>query len=66
MQTDQIYWRLHGRGGYSYRYSDQDLQQLQTMFRQHALQSKDTAFVLFNNIWMKDDARRFQLLNSEL
>ena len=26
---DAIYWRLHGRGGYRYKYTDEDLQELQ-------------------------------------
>lgn len=52
-----IYWRLHGRQGYRYRYTDEDLAQLEERLRQ------DTAvgprYVLFNNIWMKQDGLRF-------
>lgn len=47
------YYRLHGKGGYRYRYSDEDLADLR------ALCSGDT-YVLFNNISMWDDALRFQ------
>jgi uncharacterized protein YecE (DUF72 family) len=51
------YFRLHGRTGYRYRYSDQDLEQLREMAGKHAL-----CYVLFNNISMLEDARRFQRL----
>jgi uncharacterized protein YecE (DUF72 family) len=46
------YFRLHGIGGYRYRYSDADLLQLQGWCRQ------DT-WCLFNNMAMADDAQRF-------
>ncbi len=59
-----IYWRLHGRGGYSYRYSDEDLQHLLRMLTTHSKQN-GPAYILFNNIWMKDDALRFQTLLSQ-
>jgi uncharacterized protein YecE (DUF72 family) len=51
------YFRLHGRAGYCYRYSDQDLEQLLEMAGKHA-----SCYVLFNNISMLEDARRFQRL----
>jgi uncharacterized protein YecE (DUF72 family) len=51
------YFRLHGRTGYRYRYSDQDLEQLRDMAGNHA-----SCYVLFNNISMLEDARRFQRL----
>jgi uncharacterized protein YecE (DUF72 family) len=57
---DSIYWRLHGRGGYSYRYSDEELKQLRTMLERAA----KPAYVLFNNVWMKEDALRFQELTA--
>ncbi len=50
-----LYWRLHGRGGYHYRYSDEELAELHSMLR-----DASAAYVLFNNIWMKDDGLRFQ------
>ncbi len=50
------YFRLHGRGSYRYRYSDEDLHRLRAM-----VQGRD-ACVLFNNTAMRDDARRFQAL----
>jgi uncharacterized protein YecE (DUF72 family) len=51
------YFRLHGQTGYRYRYSDQDLAQLQEMATKHA-----SCYVLFNNISMLEDARRFRRL----
>ncbi|MEW5865158.1 MAG: DUF72 domain-containing protein [Pseudomonadota bacterium] len=46
------YFRLHGRGGYRYRYSDSELRALHSLCR-------GTTYVLFNNTAMADDARRF-------
>ena len=51
------YFRLHGRTGYRYRYSDQDLELLREMAGKHA-----ACYVLFNNVSMLEDARRFQRL----
>jgi uncharacterized protein YecE (DUF72 family) len=53
-----LYWRLHGRGGYRYRYSDDDLQELQ----RRIADAPSPAYAMFNNIYMKDDARRFREL----
>ncbi len=55
------YWRLHGKGGYSYRYSDADLDELLGRLRTCALNGGGPQYVFFNNIWMKDDALRFQV-----
>jgi uncharacterized protein YecE (DUF72 family) len=49
------YFRLHGLTGYRYDYTDQDLARLLRLVRQRAF-----SYVLFNNISMLDDARRFQ------
>lgn len=51
------YFRLHGRPTYTYayRYSDEDLEQLEGM-----LPGQGTVFVLFNNVSMTVDARRFK------
>ncbi len=57
-----IYWRLHGRGGYSYRYSDHDLDNLLKKLRNRSNQVNGPTYVLFNNIWMKDDALRLRNL----
>ncbi|NWG14882.1 MAG: DUF72 domain-containing protein, partial [Acidobacteria bacterium] len=49
------YYRLHGRDGYRSRYSDEDLQTL-------AGRCAGEVHVLFNNIAMWEDARRFAAL----
>jgi uncharacterized protein YecE (DUF72 family) len=59
MPGQHIYWRLHGKGGYSYRYSDEELTELLTMLSRHSGVERSPAYVFFNNIWMKDDAVRF-------
>jgi uncharacterized protein YecE (DUF72 family) len=51
------YFRLHGRTGYRYRYSDQDLEELREMTGKYA-----SCYVLFNNNSMLDDARSFSRL----
>lgn len=48
------YFRLHGRTGYRYRYTPEDLAQLAARCRPF-----DEVWVLFNNVSMWDDARRF-------
>lgn len=54
---DPAYFRLHGFGNYSYRYSDDDLNRLLTLCL-----SRENAYVLFNNTGMFEDAQRFQAL----
>jgi uncharacterized protein YecE (DUF72 family) len=55
--TGVRYYRLHGRAGCRYQYTDDEL---------HALRAKAAmggpAYVMFNNVWMKDDAARFLAL----
>lgn len=51
------YFRLHGRTGYHYRYSGDDLLQLQAWCAQHS-----DVFCLFNNVSMWDDALRFKAM----
>ncbi len=58
--TARIYWRLHGRSGYGYRYTDQDLNDLLKMLHKDSDKTNSPAYILFNNIWMKDDALRFR------
>jgi uncharacterized protein YecE (DUF72 family) len=48
------YFRLHGRTGYRYRYTDSDLEDLLYIARR-----REPCYVLFNNISMLEDARRF-------
>lgn len=52
------YFRLHGKTGYRYRYTDDDLKRLLELVR-----SLPACYVLFNNISMLADARRFQELS---
>jgi uncharacterized protein YecE (DUF72 family) len=51
-----IYWRLGGTGGYRHRYSDQELNKLASMLRRS---KKKKGYVLFNNVYMWEDAHRF-------
>lgn len=46
------YYRLHGRTGYRYRYTDEDLRGLRA-------RCQGPTYVLFNNMTMWDDALRF-------
>jgi len=49
------YFRLHGRTGYAYRYTDADLEALWAR-----CQGFQEVFVLFNNVSMWEDALRFR------
>lgn len=55
------YYRLHGIGGgevnYRYKYSVEDLEKLATILEQRVF---ETAYVLFNNVYMLDDSMRFK------
>ncbi len=51
------YFRLHGRTAYRYRYTEDDLEQLLKLAR-----TRNPCYVLFNNISMLEDARRFHEL----
>lgn len=51
---EPAYFRLHGRGGYHYRYSDAELEELLAFCR-----GRRAVYVLFNNTEMFSDARRF-------
>lgn len=51
---EPAYFRLHGKGGYHYKYSEAELRELRTRVR-----PLREAYVLFNNTEMFDDARRF-------
>jgi len=50
------YFRLHGIGGVRHRYGDEELARLA------ALLARGPVWVLFNNMHMLEDARRFQCL----
>lgn len=51
------YFRLHGRTGYRYHYTDEDLKQLRSWCQTFAV-----AYCMFNNVSMWDDALRFRSL----
>ncbi|MBV9125855.1 MAG: DUF72 domain-containing protein [Planctomycetes bacterium] len=50
------YYRLHGIGGYEYRYSDQELQRLKELC------TEPLTYCMFNNTAMAEDAQRFRKL----
>jgi uncharacterized protein YecE (DUF72 family) len=56
------YFRLHGRGGYRYRYTDKDLEALRARCTQELASGRRPVYVMFNNVAMLDDARRFRAL----
>lgn len=55
---DMLYWRLHGRTGYRYRYTEEDLTELRAKLQRYA-HVPGPNYILFNNIYSKDDALRF-------
>ena len=57
---EPAYFRLHGKGGYHYKYSEAELKELRAVTRE-----SKKVYVLFNNTEMFDDARRFLRLISE-
>lgn len=56
------YFRLHGRGGYRYQYNDLELHELRARVM---TDGSHEVYVMFNNVWMKDDAARFLALIDE-
>jgi uncharacterized protein YecE (DUF72 family) len=55
---DSLYWRLHGKSGYRYRYTDEDLAILEAKLEAQ-VQLPGPNYLLFNNIYSKEDAIRF-------
>ncbi|GIW44524.1 MAG: hypothetical protein KatS3mg077_1806 [Candidatus Binatia bacterium] len=53
----EAYFRLHGRSGYRYEFSEDDLRHVAHWARAYAM-----AWVFFNNVAMWNDARRFRSL----
>jgi uncharacterized protein YecE (DUF72 family) len=53
-----LYWRLHGRSGYRYRYTEEDLGELRSKLDASAV-VPGRNFVMFNNIYSTEDALRF-------
>jgi uncharacterized protein YecE (DUF72 family) len=56
------YFRLHGIGGYRYRYTDDDLSQLGEMCREELAAGRRAVYAMFNNVFMLEDARRFRAM----
>jgi uncharacterized protein YecE (DUF72 family) len=52
---DRIYYRLHGRTGWRYKYEPEELEELATL-----ISPNKTAYVFFNNVKMTEDADVFQ------
>jgi len=59
IHDELIYLRLHGIGGYKYRYTEDDLKRLYNMIAKYI--EKDV-YILFNNVYMYQDALRFNEL----
>lgn len=64
VSRDALYWRLHGRNGYRYQYTDQDLAALHANLRAHD-HVRGRKYVLFNNVYSKTDALRFLALDGQ-
>ena len=54
---DVFYYRLHGKGGYSYKYTDGELSHLAGQVEEAS--RARAGYVLFNNVFMGEDALRF-------
>jgi uncharacterized protein YecE (DUF72 family) len=61
LESDIVYFRLHGIGGeetnYSYAYTDEDLTRLVRILDE--VKWADRAYIMFNNLSMAKDAQRF-------
>jgi uncharacterized protein YecE (DUF72 family) len=63
MSWETQYWRLHGKTGYRYRYTDEDLIELQAKLNARAHRPGPN-YVMFNNIYSRQDADRFRQLQT--
>ncbi len=54
-----IYLRLHGRSGYQYQYTDEELDWLDSLCWKCFIAGRNPIYVMFNNSFMKQDALRF-------
>jgi uncharacterized protein YecE (DUF72 family) len=54
---DKCYYRLHGRGGFRYKYEEDELAELAAL-----LPKNKSSYVFFNNRYMTEDALLFQNL----
>ncbi len=65
MTKEVSYFRLHGLGGdevnYRYKYTDEDLMKLNNIIKDYLKGGKDV-YVMFNNVYMTQDALRFKEL----
>ena len=52
---ERCYYRLHGRGGWRYKYETDELEDLAAM-----MPKNKSAYVFFNNIFMTEDALKFK------
>ena len=55
---EHCYFRLHGRTGFRYVYEDEELEELYSM-----LPKDKISYVFFNNVRMREDAARFQVIS---
>ena len=53
---DIAYWRLHGIGGYRYRYTEEDFSKLIQFIKN---ENSSLIYILFNNVYMGEDALNF-------
>lgn len=58
---DKCYFRLHGRGGWRYKYEESELSDLALM-----LPKNKNSYVFFNNIHMTEDAIKFKEIIEEV
>ncbi|MFL6416422.1 MAG: hypothetical protein ACJ74Y_12230 [Bryobacteraceae bacterium] len=56
---NRLYWRLHGRSGYRYRYTDEDFTVLAAKLERRAQALVGPNYLLSNNIYSGEDATRF-------
>lgn len=49
------YFRLHGKGGYKYRYTDSELKELKNLSSKYP-----RVYCMFNNVYMWEDSLRFR------
>ncbi|RLE84692.1 MAG: DUF72 domain-containing protein [Thermoprotei archaeon] len=66
--TDVMYFRLHGLGGrevnYKYKYTDDDLTKLRNRVKSFLDEAREV-YVMFNNVYMFEDALRFKKVLEE-
>ena len=49
------YFRLHGKDGYKYKYSEEDFKQLTKL-----IEKDIETYIMFNNVYMFEDAKKFE------